>query len=398
VNDDKCAKKRILTVEFILLFIATFTFVLSVGVLSPFLPIFASSLGATESLVGIIMGVFFAVGLLTRIPYGSLIDAYGKRLMMMVGAVIYTVAPLLYLFCSDPLHMFIIRVFHGFGMGAFQISATALAADLAPDDRLGETIAMYSVAPLVGMAMGPALGGFTAEYMGMDTNFLMAGGLGLLAITCSFMVRDYRAPSGRREFAIRPVISDRNVVSSAVIMFFVSISWASVGTFFPLHAADNGLALASIGLFFTTYSITTVVSRPLIGKISDMVDRSLIIVFTAGIAVVSMVILALGTTFEVFILAAVVYAIGYGSCYTLISALAVDTVDANLRGSAIAFSYMGKDVGVMVGSMALGFLAQALGFVFLYLAVSGVLVAGIVVFIVIRLLMAEKVPNLKDRK
>jgi len=102
VNDDKCAKKRILTVEFILLFIATFTFVLSVGVLSPFLPIFASSLGATESLVGIIMGVFFAVGLLTRIPYGSLIDAYGKRLMMMVGAVIYTVAPLLYLFCSDP--------------------------------------------------------------------------------------------------------------------------------------------------------------------------------------------------------------------------------------------------------------------------------------------------------
>ena len=96
VPDSDEGKPRIITVKFILLLIATFTFVLSVGVLTPFLPIFAQTLGATEAIVGIIIGIFWAVGLLTRIPYGGLIDAYGKRRMMMFGAVIYAVATLLY--------------------------------------------------------------------------------------------------------------------------------------------------------------------------------------------------------------------------------------------------------------------------------------------------------------
>ena len=126
----------------------------------------------------------------------------------------------------------------------------------------------------------------------------------------------------------------------------------------------------------------------MIGRIYDRTNSSLVILATAGVAVGSMVLLAVGTTLEVFILASMVYALGYGSCYTLISALAVETVEEKLRGSAIAFSYMGKDVGVMVGSMALGFLTQALGFVSLFLVVGGILVAGMAVFAAVRHLMA----------
>jgi len=144
----------------------------------PNLALYIKSFGATNQEVGWVMAAF-AAGLLGFRPKMSrLTDTQGRKPSLLIGVVVIALAPILYLDVmllpqttvtipilgwqckSAVLALAIVRAFHGLSVAAFATAYTAAVADMAPPKHRGELISFMSLAGPMGMAMGPALGGY----------------------------------------------------------------------------------------------------------------------------------------------------------------------------------------------------------------------------------------------
>ncbi|NJQ96982.1 MAG: MFS transporter, partial [Hydrococcus sp. CSU_1_8] len=76
-----------------------------------------------------------------------------------------------------------IRAFHGISIAAFTTGYSALVVDISPLKQRGELIGYMSLAVPIGMAIGPALGGYLQDSIGYTPLFLVSAGLGLLGFS-----------------------------------------------------------------------------------------------------------------------------------------------------------------------------------------------------------------------
>ncbi|NEP42493.1 MAG: MFS transporter, partial [Okeania sp. SIO2H7] len=124
------------------------------------IPLYVESVGATKQQIGLVMGAF-SLGLLpSRLWFGPLADARGRKLVLIIGSIVAATAPLGYLFADSVSLLVVVRAFHGISIGGFVIGYSALVADLSPEGRRGELIGLMSLVNPIGTALGPAFGSF----------------------------------------------------------------------------------------------------------------------------------------------------------------------------------------------------------------------------------------------
>jgi MFS family permease len=144
----------------LVLFITGLLFWTSIAILLPTLPAYLDSIGINQQQLGLIIGAF-AVGLLvTRPTLGKLADARGRKFVLLIGTAVAAIAPLGYLTVTSIPWLMLIRAFHGISIAAFTTAYSALVVDLAPPKQRGEIIGLMSLTNPVGVALGPAIGGY----------------------------------------------------------------------------------------------------------------------------------------------------------------------------------------------------------------------------------------------
>ena len=142
------------------LFITGLLFWISIGILLPTLPAYLDAIGIKQQQIGLIIGVF-AIGLLaTRPLVGKLADTRGRKLVLLIGTAVAAIAPLGYIFVNSIPLLIVVRAFHGISIAAFATAYSALVVDLAPRKQRGEIIGLMSLTNPVGVALGPAIGGY----------------------------------------------------------------------------------------------------------------------------------------------------------------------------------------------------------------------------------------------
>ncbi len=160
---------KLFTRDFLLLCLSTFLFSGSMFLLFAVLPLFVvEELGGTESQVGLIMGTFAAAALLSRPGSGWLVEALSRKAGLSLGALIYVLAPLLYIQAQSVSVMLGLRFFHGIGIAAYTTASSVLVADLSPPARRGEAMGYYGMALNLSMAIGPALGAALTGHLGLQ--------------------------------------------------------------------------------------------------------------------------------------------------------------------------------------------------------------------------------------
>jgi MFS family permease len=176
----------------LVLFITGLLFWTSIAILLPTLPAYLDSIGINQQQLGLIIGAF-AVGLLaTRPALGKLADARGRKLVLLIGTAVAAIAPLGYLqITSIPLLIFI-RAFHGISIAAFTTAYSALVVDLAPTKQRGEIIGLMSLANPVGVALGPAIGGYLQVSGSYGTIFWISILTGAIAFINASRLRECR--------------------------------------------------------------------------------------------------------------------------------------------------------------------------------------------------------------
>jgi MFS family permease len=360
--------------------------------LLPTLSLYLRDVGATKQQIGIVMGSF-AIGLLVFRPgLGRLADQRGRKLVLLIGVVVAALAPLCYLFTQSLPLLMAIRVFHGISIAAFTTAYSALIVDLAPPAQRGELIGYMSLTNPIGMAIGPALGGYVLAAAGYTPLFLLAAGLGFGATLCALGIQAGGAPrqterkSASTDSSWRLLLSDRFRIPT-LLLLLIGLAFGTLSTFLPLFIQEQVIqeqetaASFNAGLFYTAAAIASFTVRLPTGRASDRFGRGRFITLSLILYTVSMLMLWQATQESTFLLAGIVEGAGAGIFLPTTIALLADRSQPQERGRVFGLCMSGFDLGIAIAGPTLGMVAEQVGYRGLFALAAMLTGTALVIFV-----------------
>jgi MFS family permease len=356
----------------LVLFVTGLLFWTGLTTLLPTLPAYVEDIGGTTQQVGLVMGGFAIGLLLSRTWLGQLADRKSRKLVVLIGTLVGGIAPLGYIFVHSIYWLITIRAFHGISVAAFTTGYSTLIVDLSPLKQRGELIGYMSLVVPIGMAIGPALGGYLQFSMGYTPLFLISAGLGLLGFfLASRITGDNRQAIlsqeieteivPRRSKSFGEILLAPSFLVLTIIMLAIGLLFGTIASFLPLFIREIKLDL-NAGLFYTAAAIASFTVRIFVGKASDRYGRGLFITISLICYSTSMLLLTIANTPTLFLIAAVLEGAGGGVLIPMTIALLSDRSYDSERGKVYSICLGGFDVGIAIAGPILGAIAQTRGY------------------------------------
>ncbi len=367
------------------MFLGGLLFWACMGSMLPVMSLYLKGAGADNQQIGWIMGSF-AVGLLASRPtMGRLADLKSRKLVMTIGATVACLAPLCYPLTHNPVLLVAIRIFHGLSIAAYTTGNSALVADLSPPENRGEVIGFMSLSNPIGMAIGPALGGYLQPIWG-DRVFYLCTGLAVISLLMCLQLRvgpPPAKPTGLDQLPElnfwRTISSDRLLVPT-LNMLSVGLAFGILSTFVPLFIREMKIDV-NVGLFYTMAAISSFGSRFIAGKASDRFGRGRFITLGLACYCLAMVLLWQASNREEILFAGLVEGLGGGIFIPLTVALVSDRCYPHERGRMLGLCIGGFDLGIALSGAVLGGVADQMGYRMLFGVAALITLVGILGFL-----------------
>lgn len=361
-------KAQIWNKTFTLNLVVTFFMFLSMYILLPTLPIYAQTLGGSETIAGTIVGLFTFSAVLVRPWFGNLLDQKGRKLILITGIIISFISIVAYNLAFYIVTLLALRVIHGIGWGASTTASGTIASDVVPADRRAEGMGYYGVAGTIAMALGPALGLYLVKSSSFTILFIVASILAGLGLIGSFFINyekgHVKAVKKGEGAPAKGVILEKTAVPPSIVLFFIALTYGGIVTFLPAYANSRGIQ--NIGLFFTVYALVLLASRPIIGKLADRYGGGKFLVPGILVIAASLVLLTRGSSLPMFLLCGVLYGLGFATVQPILNTLIISLSPPERRGAANATFALAMDLGIGLGSIILGFIIQKAGYMYMY--------------------------------
>lgn len=369
----------------LILFGAALLFWSGLAALLPTLPLYVRDVGGTDQQIGLVIGAF-AIGLLTsRSWLGRLADQRSRKTVLLIGMAVSAVAPLGYLLIQSIPLLMAIRAFHGISIAAFATAYLTLVVDLSPPQNRGELIGYMSLVNPIGLAVGPAAGGFLLDIAGYPPVFLGSSALGLIGLFCTLQVQEVpihahqRAKEAPSE-GFWSLLNSARIRIPTLVMLLVGLAFGALTTFAPLAIQQSGVAI-NVGWFYTAAAIASFTVRLSAGRLSDRWGRGLFITLSLSIYASSLLMLAIATTDVKVLLAGTLEGLGFGLMIPMIAAMMADRSYPHERGRVFGLCMGGFDLGIAIAAPLAGTLAAWLDYRGLFILGSGLVLLGLIVFL-----------------
>lgn len=363
--------------DFILTCLASLAFYAGYYFFLPTLPVHLTHIGMSTAEVGVVIGAFTITAAVSRPITGMLADRGWAKIVGVVGTagVIavsagFNVARTLAAFVA-------LRLVHGWMFASFTSTSGVFAANVMPASRRGEAMGYYSVAQAIGMSLGPVAATFLME--GSGFGIVSVGAIAFL--TCSLVLtsRISKVASKPPQVVDRKIVLfSRHALQPFILAFASMVAWGGMLSYLALLVYDRHIG--NPGSFFTTYAVVLIATRALGGRASDRFGRSVGIYAGTTTVAIGLLVLAFSTSLVTLLIAAVLYGIGQGFSQPAFLALTVDKAPAAERGQALSTVYLGMDLGVTIGAVALGPVIQVAGFGAGFACAAGFMLLGSLVF------------------
>ena len=144
---------------------ANFTLFFAFYVLTPLLPLYLSEhFGATKDVIGLVLSGYTITALLVRPFSGFVVDSFPRKTVLMLSFGIFAIFFAGYLAASTLLLFTIVRTLHGGPFGALTVSNSTVAIDVLPSSRRTEGIGYYGLSNNLAMAIAPTIGIFIYQF------------------------------------------------------------------------------------------------------------------------------------------------------------------------------------------------------------------------------------------
>jgi MFS family permease len=293
VNDKRVDSTSSASWTLITLSAAVGVAMIGLGIIWPLIPVYALELGAAGVQVGLIIASFNMARTVFNPLMGRLSDRWGRKPFIAFGLLSYSGVSILYVMAANIEALIGIRLLHGFSSVMVMPVAMALAADIAPQNRIGLYVGTINMAFMLGLGVGPILGGFIRDYFGMQTAFYTMGALALLTFLGVLFFIPAQQQSGISEtnstaVAVKTLLKHRIVQGLLLLRFFVAAGQGSVYTFLPLLALQIELSSSQVGIILGINIFLIAFLQRSCGKIADRINPKHMIIWgtlVSGLAV-----------------------------------------------------------------------------------------------------------------
>lgn len=374
------AEFRLLSRNFIGCCTANFFYFGAFYLFLPVIPLFVENLGGSATAIGLAIGIFTFLSVVSRPHSGKLGDRYGLRRFMVLGAALFAVLFVAYLWIEDLTMLYVLRVLHGIVHGIFLAAIFAYVGSLPPPNRRGEVMGVFGVANVTAMAIFPAVGTYMVRYFGgFDELFVTAALMDCVAVLAVLAVEERRL--GAKEVSsvrLSEVMRLRPVWLAFVTYVLAATAYGSVITFLPVYAVERGII--EFGQFFIVYAVFTMMSRLAAGKLSDKFGRYAVIVPFIGMLAVSMALFAVLNGLVMLWVCAALFGFGFGAFMPALNAYIIDETKPAERSSALAIFSSAMDVGITAGAVLLGMVSELTGYAAMYGISAALALVGMMLF------------------
>jgi MFS family permease len=339
------------------------------------LPLYLKDQGWGASRMGGVLGAYFLTSMMVRPFVGREADRRGRKVILVLGAVLMLLPCPLYLLSSGAGMVLPLRIVQGVGWAMATTATAAMASEIVPQDRIGTGMGIYGILNGLGFTFGPALGAYLLNTRGPVAFFTAATLLAVGVLTCGLLLKvpAQRAPSALSWTEVGGLT--RLIGRPLLVTFAVSFGYGAIQTFLPLHARASGVA--NPGVFFTVFSILSFASRPGMGRLSDFWGRKPTAAMLMLIITGTFLLLSWSAALPFLVTAGVLYGIGHGAIYTVLMALLADSIPARDRGLAYGVFGTAIDLGISCGNFVFGSTVPIIGFSGAFLLAAAMVVVAL---------------------
>ena len=361
---------KMITPSFCFILAANFLLFFAFYLILPVLPFYLEEeFAAGKSLVGIILSCYTVAALCIRPFAGYLLDAFARRPLYLLAYFAFTAIFAGYI-VATALSLFVaLRVVHGLAFGMVTVAGNTILIDILPSSRRGEGIGYYGLANNIAMSFGPMIGLFMHGHFSYDVIFGYSLASGTLGLAMAYMVRSpYKQPVKRE-----PISLDRFFLVkgtwAGIALFMLSIPYGMTTTYVAMYASEIGLGV-NPGLYFTLMAVGLAISRLFSGRQVDKGRITLVITLGMYLAAATFFLLTglkeltrwdppIASTLYMAI--AFSQGVAFGTMFPAFNTLFVNLAPHNQRGTATSTYLTCWDVGIGIGLVAGGWIAERLG-------------------------------------
>jgi MFS family permease len=356
---------RLLTRPFVLAFAANLLHGLSFFMFLH-LPGFLTDLGANETEIGVLFAVTAVAAIAVRPAVGRSIDGRGRRPLIVGSGVLNVLAVMLYQTVSSlGVWIYVVRILHGLTEAAMFTAIYTYGADVIPESRRTEGLALFGVSGLLPIALGGVIGDLIVSGIGFDALFWTAA---LFAASAYVIALNFTEPPTTGPLVSRPGFFRAIAQAELQPLWWMTgmFSLVLTGYFTFLRTFVDETGIGSVGAFFAFYAGTAIAFRLLFAWLPARVGEKRVL-FPAFMAlVIGFVVLARAGSAADVVAAGILCGAGHGYAFPILFGFTVTRAPQELRGSAVAFFTALFDIGVLIGAPLLGLIINGAGYTTMY--------------------------------
>ncbi len=338
---------------------------LGYGVISPVMPSFARTFGVSINAVTFLVTVFSLSRLCFAPVSGLLTQRLGERRIYISGLLVVALSTGACAFSQTYWQLLLFRAISGVGSTLFYVSALGLMIHISPVDARGRVAGIFTTSFMVGAVGGPAVGALTAGW-GLTAPFVVYGValLGVAAVLFFGLRHSALAappPPTRSKVTIGEALRSRAYLSALLSNF--ATGWSAFGlrvALVPLFISDvMGQGVGVIGVALAAFAAGNALAVIPSGYLSDRMGRRALLIVGLAASGVATAWLGLVSSLPAFLVVACAAGAMTGIYMSPMQAAVADILGSEARaGTPVAAVQMMSDLGAIVGSITVGWVAQ----------------------------------------
>ena len=377
-------KEKLWNSNYLKVWCANFMIFFSFMLLTPLLPLYLSeTFGADKQMIGIVLSGYTLTALIIRPFSGYLVDSFPRRVVLLVSYAIFCALFLGYIAAGSLVLFAIVRTLHGAPFGASTVSNSTVAIDVLHPTRRAEGIGYYGLSNNIATAIGPTVAlmiyGACQSY---DILFWMAFIVSAIGLGINWTLDLKKRETVK---VSRKISLDRFILlkgwSQGICMICYAFSYGVLATYIAIYGKNELGITGGTGMFFMLLSIGLILSR-LVGnrtlREGKIVENASIGV---AISVIGYLVFAALHNHWGYYGAALIIGLGNGHMFPAFQTMFLNLASNEQRGTANSTLLVSWDIGVGLGILAGGSVAEHLGYYAAFWTAFAVNLLGVILFL-----------------
>lgn len=353
--------------------------------LTPLLPIYLDEhFNADKDMIGIVLSGYVVATFLVRPFSGWIVDSFNRKKVLIICFLAFFICFAGYIGATTLLMFAIVRTMHGIPFGATTVANSTVAIDVLPSSRRTEGIGFYGLSNNLAMAIAPSAGIWIYHSTG---NFALLFWISLIMAFVGFLVsvtvklpkRDQIA--GKKKIDLDHFFLGRAWLLAINILLF-GLCWGVLSNYVALYGQEKLGITDGTGIFFALLSAGLILSR-FTGHKALREGRLLENCATGVIlSAIGYTLFACAFGEWSYFLSALLVGLGNGRMYPAFLNMFVNVARHDQRGTANSSILISWDLGMGLGILAGGVIAEFVGFAAAFWITAAVQSAGTILFFI----------------